>query len=88
MMTLRDLKKLDRDDLLKLIGLQERADAADWLLPALGFFGAGLVVGAGLGLLLAPKSGRELRQGWKRLPSRAGDGVAPIRPEPASVRPA
>ena len=39
----------------------QRIDLASSVLPALGVFGAGLVVGAGLGLLLAPKTGRELR---------------------------
>lgn len=38
-----------------------RYDLTTTVLPALGVFGAGLLVGAGLGLLLAPKSGRELR---------------------------
>ncbi|MBX3024151.1 YtxH domain-containing protein [bacterium] len=30
--------------------------------PSLALFGAGLLVGAGLALLLAPTSGRELRE--------------------------
>jgi hypothetical protein len=34
---------------------------ADEVLPALAVFGAGLIVGAGLGVLFAPRSGRELR---------------------------
>lgn len=36
-------------------------NVANEVLPALAIFGAGLVVGAGLGLLFAPKAGRELR---------------------------
>ncbi|RMG19587.1 MAG: YtxH domain-containing protein [Deltaproteobacteria bacterium] len=55
------LKDLTRDDILRSIGLETRKTPADYVLPALGIFGAGLLVGAGLGLLLAPKSGRELR---------------------------
>lgn len=38
-----------------------RMDVASAVLPALGVFGAGLLVGAGIGILLAPKPGRELR---------------------------
>jgi YtxH-like protein len=55
------LKGMDRDDVLELIGLERRRGAMDALLPALGLFGLGVLVGAGVGLLLAPKSGAELR---------------------------
>jgi hypothetical protein len=61
MLSLRDLKKLDRDDLLELVGLQ-RAGTNEWIAPALTALGVGLLVGAGLGLLLAPKPGADLRQ--------------------------
>jgi hypothetical protein len=67
-MDLKDLNKLidnistlDKDDVLEKLGLETRKNASDYLLPAIGLFGAGLAVGCGLGLLLAPKSGRELR---------------------------
>jgi hypothetical protein len=60
MLSLKDLKKLDRDDLLDLVGLQ-RASSNDWVAPALTALGVGLLVGVGVGLLLAPKPGAELR---------------------------
>lgn len=60
MLSLKDLKKLDRDDLLDLVGLQ-RASANDWVAPALTALGVGLLVGVGVGLMLAPKPGSELR---------------------------
>jgi hypothetical protein len=56
------LKDLDREDVLGWVGLQSRRTALDALLPSLGIFGVGLLVGAGVGLLLAPKSGQELRE--------------------------
>lgn len=64
MLSLKDLKKLDRDDLLDLVGLQ-RSSSNDWVVPALTALGVGLLVGAGLGLLLAPKPGAELRNDLK-----------------------
>jgi hypothetical protein len=60
MLSLKDLKKVDRDDLLDLVGLQ-RASSNDWVAPALTALGVGLLVGVGVGLLLAPKPGAELR---------------------------
>jgi YtxH-like protein len=57
------MKIPDRDELLAKLGLERKASTGEWLVGALGFFGVGLLVGAGLGLLLAPKSGRELREG-------------------------
>jgi hypothetical protein len=65
MFNLKDLKSLksyDKDDLLDLIGLQTRQTAADWILPTIGAFSVGVLVGAGIGLMLAPKPGRELRE--------------------------
>ena len=49
------------DRLLSELGLQRRESAGHYIIPALGVFAAGAVVGGLLGLLLAPSSGRELR---------------------------
>jgi hypothetical protein len=57
----KDLQKLDKDRLLELLGLETRKGPADVLLPALGAFTVGVLVGAGLGLLLAPRPGTQLR---------------------------
>lgn len=43
------------------MGLQPRRTAIDYLLPALGLFGMGMLVGVGLGFVIAPKRGTELR---------------------------
>jgi len=80
------LSDLDQDDLLEKVGLERRRGPTDYLLPALGLLGAGLAVGCGLGMLLAPKSGRELRaelgrrlaSGRSRAPAPA-DGPGPLR---------
>lgn len=61
-MKLQDLKDMDKDDFLGLIGLQSKRSFTSELLGGLGTFGIGLLVGAGVALLLAPKPGRDLRQ--------------------------
>ena len=58
------------DELIRLIGLQRRTRAIDVLLPGVALFGAGLLVGAGLALLLAPTTGKRLRD---ELGERASD---------------
>lgn len=54
------------DSALSALGLERQRSSVDFLMPALGFFGLGLVVGAGLGLMLAPKRGVELRGDVRR----------------------
>ena len=80
MMNLKELRKLDKDDILEMMGLQTKTSTSAWLAGTLGTFGVGLLVGAGLGLLLAPKPGRELREDlrdrFRRVPSDADDAVA------------
>lgn len=75
MFDVRDLKRMGKEDLLNLIGLEPRRTAVDWIWPALGFVGVGLAVGAGLGLLLAPKAGRELREDLRHRLQPVSDAV-------------
>jgi hypothetical protein len=60
-MTWDDLRNLNKEEILARLGLQTKSDPLAWLLPALGLFGAGILVGTGLGMMMAPKPGRELR---------------------------
>ena len=53
---------MTRDDFLASLGLQSRRSAAVYVLPAIGMFGVGLLAGAGLGLMFAPRTGREMRR--------------------------
>lgn len=50
------------DELLRSVGLPQRRSAASDVVPSVALFGAGLLVGAGLALLFAPTTGRELRE--------------------------
>lgn len=60
-MTWNRMKRaLDRDVLLERLGLERRTPAGDFL-TGLGLFSIGVLVGAGLGLIFAPKRGDEMR---------------------------
>jgi gas vesicle protein len=92
MMKLKELRNLDKDDVLEMMGLQSRTSTGAWLAGALGTFGVGLVVGAGLGLLLAPKPGRELRDDlrdkFRRIPSDEADSMSAMgRESPGASKP-
>ena len=93
MMKLKELRNLDKDDILEMVGLQSKTSTGAWLAGALGTFGVGLLVGAGLGLLLAPKPGRELRDDlrdkFRRIPSDDADTMAGMsgRESPGASKP-
>ncbi len=55
------LSDIDKDTVLELLGLTTRPSAAGRAVGALGLFGLGLLAGAAVGLLLAPRPGAELR---------------------------
>ena len=59
---MRRAMDFDVDDVLELVGLARRRSAIDMIVPMIGVLAAGVAVGAGLGLLLAPSSGRQLRR--------------------------
>jgi hypothetical protein len=50
------------EEIVQALGLQSRYHGSHDVLPSLALFGAGLLVGAGLALLFAPTTGRELRE--------------------------
>ncbi|MDZ4684421.1 MAG: hypothetical protein SH850_04975 [Planctomycetaceae bacterium] len=50
-----------RDDLAAGIGMQARSTPTADIFSTLGIFTSGVILGAGLALLLAPKPGREIR---------------------------
>lgn len=82
-MNLADIKKLKeldpeeiRDDLLDRVGLSVKRGPAARILGATAFVVGGLVLGAGLALLLAPKSGEGLRKDLKKQLGRLKNGVS------------
>ncbi len=74
-MTMKELRKLDKDDVLGMIGLESKTSTGAWLAGTLGTFGVGLLVGAGIALMLAPKAGIELRQDLRDKLRRTADDV-------------
>ena len=58
---LKYLQDIDKDDVLEAIGLEERSSPWSTALGTLGIFALGCLVGAGIGLAFAPKSGEEFR---------------------------
>ena len=69
-------KYLDREEMLKRIGLEQRSPAGD-VFTGLGLFAVGVLVGAGLGLMFAPKRGDEMRnavnEAWRNRGRREQD---------------
>jgi len=81
-MNLKELRNFDKDDILEMMGLQTKSSTGAMLAGTLATFGIGLLVGAGVGMLLAPKAGRELRDDLRdrlrRIPEDANDAVAAV----------
>jgi gas vesicle protein len=81
-MNLKDLKNLDKDEILGLLGLETKATTSRWLAGTLSTFGIGMLVGAGVALMLAPKTGRELRgdlrDRLRRAPEDLSDAVGSV----------
>ena len=74
----RIAEKIQPDHLLHQLGLMRERDQStltDTVLPALAIFGAGLLVGAGIALMAAPKTGRELRDDLSRRAGEIGERV-------------
>ena len=58
---LKYLQDIDKDDVLEALGLEERSSIWSSAFGTLGIFAIGCLVGAGIGLAFAPKSGEEFR---------------------------
>jgi hypothetical protein len=63
------------ESLLGALGLA-RKDSSDWIAPVVGAFVVGTVIGGGLALLLAPRSGEKLRELVRGYVDEAKNGPA------------
>jgi YtxH-like protein len=67
---------MDTNRLLDVMGLETKRSTGAWLFPTLTAFGVGLLVGAGVGLMLAPKAGRGLREDLREGLRQASDRLS------------
>lgn len=78
--TIKQLTNYGVGDVLDMVGLERRRNRG-W--EKLAFFGMGALAGAGAGILLAPRSGRETREkigdGMGKLAEKATDALAEIK---------
>jgi hypothetical protein len=69
-------KALDRDLLLERLGVERRTPTSDFF-TGLGLVSIGVLAGAGLGLMFAPKRGDEMRnalnEAWRNRSRRSQD---------------
>jgi len=70
-MKLSDISDLSKEDVLAALGLATKPTVTERVLSSAGLFGLGALVGAGVALLLAPSSGRDLRDDLGRRIRRA-----------------
>lgn len=61
-MDVKDIKNLDKEQILELLGLNEADSTLTTAFRALGLIGLGALVGATVMLFLAPQTGREMRE--------------------------
>lgn len=54
-------RRISMGDILGAFGVRRRPSTFDSIATAIGLVGTGLVIGAGLGLLFAPRAGRDTR---------------------------
>ena len=73
-----------KDDLAANIGLQVRPTPAADLFSTLGIFSSGVILGAGLALLLSPKAGREIRHDIAEKVGEIGEQMGVTETQPAA----
>jgi hypothetical protein len=61
-MSMKKWARWELDDILRLANLQHKRSAFGAVAPAVGFVVLGTALGIGVGLMLAPSSGRRLWQ--------------------------
>jgi len=70
--TMKAVRDVGTDDILGALGLERRRGTWGYLLPAMSYFAAGLAIGAAVALLIAPKTGQQMRRELSAKARRVG----------------
>lgn len=85
-MTIEDILQAlpSKEDIVSAVGLEARSSATGDMLTAFGIFGTGMILGAGLALLFAPKAGHEIRHDIAEKVGEIGEHLRAQVPQPAT----
>ena len=86
-MTIEDMLQAlpSREDVAAAIGLRARTSTTGEMLTVLGIFGTGVMLGAGLALLFAPKAGHQIRHDIVEKVGEIGEHFRAHAPQSAST---
>lgn len=86
-MTIEDMLQAlpSREDIATAIGLRTRASTTGDIFTAFGIFGTGMMLGAGLALLFAPKAGHQIRDDIAKKVGEIGGHFGAQASPPAST---
>ena len=73
-----------KEDIASAVGLQAPASRTGDMLTAFAIFGTGIILGAGLALLFAPKAGHEIRHDIAEKVGEIGEHLRAQAPQPAA----
>lgn len=73
-----------KEDIASAVGLEARPSATGEMLTAFGIFGTGVILGAGLALLFAPKTGQEVRHDIAEKVGEIDEYLRVTVPQPAT----
>lgn len=73
-----------KEDIASAVGLEARRSPSGDMVTALAIFGTGMILGAGLALLFAPKAGNEIRDEIAEKVGEIGEHLRSQLPQPAT----
>jgi hypothetical protein len=77
-MDIKDIKNVDKEQILEMLGLQQADTTLAITVRALGLIGIGALLGATVMLFLAPQSGREMRENVVKKVKNTTDQAASV----------